>query len=791
MHYRPNPWLHALCFCLLAGGLAAQSKRASQWYFGYGTSLDFNVSPPALTTGRPINQLEGSASISDEAGRLQFYTDGRTLWTRQHQVMPNGTGLLGDESSSQSALIVPKPGSTTLFYVFTAPPWADEGRVGIRYSVVDLQLNNGLGAVATGQKNIPLVAPATEKLAATLHSNGRDVWVVTSKHNTNEYYAYLVTEAGVCDCPVVSAAGQVQSEFQGYLKFSPDGTRLASAQAFDDLELFSFDACTGKLAYADVIPKGRDYYGDQSHYYGVCFSPDGSRLYVSTGWNGWSGSTVPDARLSRCAKVYQYDVRAADIARSRVLLYDNGASVDGLCANYGVGTLQQGPDGKIYVANWLYGYLHAIENPNAAGTAANFVKDALFLGSATAGSLGLPNFIENYLHPGSSAGTCAPVALRADFSHDTGCAQAATRFVDQSVAEPAASLCYEWDFGDPRSGEANFSSLPNPSHAFSGDGTYQVTLKVKSGTACKTATIRKPVVVRSALTIDLGRDTVLCRGGSVRLGTVLPGAAYRWQDGSTDPFLTVAAPGTYWVEVTADDCTGRDSVQVDFAELPAVYLGADTLLCAGATLSLNASRPGVTYQWQDGTTGPTYRVSQAGTYWVELSNGICRTRDSIRVRYDAPRTVDLGADTTLCLGVPLKLTFPYPDLDFRWSNGSAAPELLIDGEGTYWVTYRTPGTNCRQSDSLRVAFAECLGDLRIPNVFTPNGDGYNETFEVTGAPGTTWRLVLHNRWGKRVAGYEPYRNDWQAEGLESGLYYYELTSRVSGRRFKGWVHVLR
>jgi gliding motility-associated-like protein len=76
-------------------------------------------------------------------------------------------------------------------------------------------------------------------------------------------------------------------------------------------------------------------------------------------------------------------------------------------------------------------------------------------------------------------------------------------------------------------------------------------------------------------------------------------------------------------------------------------------------------------------------------------------------------------------------------------------------------------------------------------VFTPNGDGYNETFEVTGARGTIWSLTLFNRWGKHVAGYEHYRNDWQAEGLENGIYYYVLTSRVSGRSFKGWVHVRR
>ncbi len=81
--------------------------------------------------------------------------------------------------------------------------------------------------------------------------------------------------------------------------------------------------------------------------------------------------------------------------------------------------------------------------------------------------------------------------------------------------------------------------------------------------------------------------------------------------------------------------------------------------------------------------------------------------------------------------------------------------------------------------------------MLIPNVITPNGDGANETFTVAGLPGTAWRLEVYDRWGRRVAFYGHYRNEWRAEGLENGIYYYSLTGPAGNRRYKGWVHVLR
>ena len=94
-------------------------KEANIWYFGYNAGLDFNSgSPVALTDGQIYTQ-EGCASIANSSGQLLFYTDGITVWNRNHQIMSNGTGLFGHDSSTQSSTIVQKPNSPNLFYIFT------------------------------------------------------------------------------------------------------------------------------------------------------------------------------------------------------------------------------------------------------------------------------------------------------------------------------------------------------------------------------------------------------------------------------------------------------------------------------------------------------------------------------------------------------------------------------------------------------------------------------------------------------------------------------------------------
>ena len=98
--------------------------EAKYWYFGANAGVNFNTSPPTAITNGQLNTSEGCSSISDESGNLLFYTDGSTVWNRNHQIMSNanyfnGNGLNGDPSSTSSGLIVPHPTNPNLYYVFT------------------------------------------------------------------------------------------------------------------------------------------------------------------------------------------------------------------------------------------------------------------------------------------------------------------------------------------------------------------------------------------------------------------------------------------------------------------------------------------------------------------------------------------------------------------------------------------------------------------------------------------------------------------------------------------------
>ena len=97
----------------------AQNKRANIWYFGSQAGIDFNSGGPVSLNNSAMFATEGCATMCDTSGALMFYTNGFSVWDRNHVQMPSGTGLLGGSSSSQSSLIVPDPGNSNKFYIFT------------------------------------------------------------------------------------------------------------------------------------------------------------------------------------------------------------------------------------------------------------------------------------------------------------------------------------------------------------------------------------------------------------------------------------------------------------------------------------------------------------------------------------------------------------------------------------------------------------------------------------------------------------------------------------------------
>ncbi len=148
--------LFFLLFFLCAISSYAQ-KQANIWYFGDNAGVNFNSGSPVALLNGQMSILEGCASIADYNGNLLFYTDGNKIWNRNHAVMQNGTGLMGDNSSTQSAVIVPHPSDQNIYYVFTVDACQNGLANGIRYSKVDMTLASGMGAVVTTEKNILLV----------------------------------------------------------------------------------------------------------------------------------------------------------------------------------------------------------------------------------------------------------------------------------------------------------------------------------------------------------------------------------------------------------------------------------------------------------------------------------------------------------------------------------------------------------------------------------------------------------------------------------------------------------
>src|SRR5690606_30471582 len=105
---------------IMFSSLAVQSQGpANNWYFGGGAGINLNTSHPTILNAGRSNTLEDCASMSHDEGQLLFYSDRTTVYNRSGNIMENGTGLLGDQSSTQSAIIIPQPISTTVYYIFT------------------------------------------------------------------------------------------------------------------------------------------------------------------------------------------------------------------------------------------------------------------------------------------------------------------------------------------------------------------------------------------------------------------------------------------------------------------------------------------------------------------------------------------------------------------------------------------------------------------------------------------------------------------------------------------------
>jgi gliding motility-associated-like protein len=376
-------------FLLLVLGMAYGQDETTNWYFGRGAGLQFNSdgSVTPLTDGK-TNTEEGCASISDRSGNLLFYTDGITVFNRSHDIMLNGTGLYGDPSSTQSALIVPDPVDSNIFFIFTVDTSIREGDPdnGLSYSIVDISQNGGNGQVMT--RNVNLLRSCSEKITAVVKDCvDKSIWVVTlstldgSPGLSDTFHAFEVNDQGVDPTSVKSTFENKFGDQRGYLKLSSDGKKMASANEFDGLFLYDFDAELGVVSNPEEIIID----ALNKNPYSVEFSPSNQYLYVHT------HSDSPAVEIGHSSNLLQYDLLSPIISKSEEILDQSN--------NYR-GALQLGANGRIYrtiTETYLNGtqYLGVINDPDRKGAAANYVHNAIFLEGGIA-MQGLPPFIQSF-----------------------------------------------------------------------------------------------------------------------------------------------------------------------------------------------------------------------------------------------------------------------------------------------------------------------------------------------------------------------------------------------------------
>ena len=762
--------IRRLCLILTLFTLSlSYGQIGTIWYFGEYAGLDFNSGAPVPVTDSAMYTIEGCATLTNTDGTIMFYTNGQTVWNKNHQIMSNGDGLLGNESSIQAAVIVPKPDSNTIFYIFTTEAPGYSGIIdGFNYSEVDMSLDGGLGAV-TSNKNIQLLTASTEQLAMVKHDNGIDYWVITHGHPNDIVYAFLVTAAGITTTPVATNVGlniTHTGDIVGSLKVSPDGSRLAFTNMMTGAQLMDFDRATGIASNPQTIIT-------TEMLYSLEFSLSGKRLYGC---------------YTQFGVLLQFDLEAADIPGSVITLFTGEFEERG-------GVLQRGPNGKIYYAMHNKPAISVISNPDALGTACNFEHDAIDLAGKISLS-GLPTPTQ----------LVANVVIKAD----NVCQGDATTF---SLEPATASNTVAWDFGDGSS-----SNEINPLHVYETAGEYNVSATFMANGTYQTI-FRTITVLETPFAIQ-PPDLTECsdENGNAEFNLqpqkeIILGSQFQTdfyvsfftslEDAHlginfiSEEFTPTTNPQTIYARVSPDAgvCHAVTSFELNIIPKPVINMPDAYAFCKGNTVTL-AAPPGFdSYEWSTGSTSQSIVVSEAGNYTLKV------TKQEGDVTCEAEKTVT----------VTESLRPEIVDLEITdWTDNNNSIVVRVSGIGNY--RYSIDGINYQESPvftglpigryTVYVKDIDGCGSddqttvlLMYPKFFTPNADGQNEIWDIKYAYfEPDLKVHIYDRYGKLLHSFRGNEPGW--DGTYNGNHlpasdYWFIVTRNNGKEYKGHFSMLR
>jgi gliding motility-associated-like protein len=574
-----------MSFLVCPNDILPDTAANKTWYFGAtfggGVGFDFNTgSPPTLLTGgftgyipltgTPSPFMEGTSSVSHRrTGALLFYTNGQDVYDNTNTIMTNGGGMNGNASSTESSVIIPFPGDTNKYYIFTngGHTGGPNDGVGIYYSVVDMTLNGGLGDV-TGIKNVFVVdQDSSESIIATtmLRCDKKEgYWAIS--HNGNEYFSIPITENGVGVLNTFSIGGGAYAAPSnlGYgSAMSPLGNKIAIFHG-DGIEITDFDRTTGVISNAQTFysPTQVPFQGS----YDMNFSPDGTKLFV----NDWQMDITNPSILGTTIQYRFADPQVPN---------PNGAF-----------SKFNGPDGKMYVARFQKNVVAVATSPNSYGPAVNYDDNAYSLGSNIC-SYGMQNLQEPFVLDNPN-----PDSLFASFSDSilTNCTDVLFTNTSDTLTPPPAcsffaneSLVFTWDFGDasPPVNGAN----PAP-HTYPGPGTYTVELILSRPFVCYADTFTMNITVPNPPTASIvAIPNTICLGDSSAI-TVSGGNTYFWSTGQIGNIEIFTPPFDSTIYAVAQDLNGcEDTAYISITVIQPDTVNAASQICPSDSLFIGGA----------------------------------------------------------------------------------------------------------------------------------------------------------------------------------------------------------
>lgn len=590
----------------------AQSQN-NTWFFGTYLGMSFtsgsmNSIPDKAS---PMYSGLGASVMSDKTtGALLLFTDGRNIWDRNKELMPNGE-LYPGTGSDQSPNIIIFETAPKKYFVFYCDQIDN-----IYYALVDLSLNNGNGDVVYKKKLLATQMDLQFTAVKMLNSGG--YWLITHKKGTNEFNSFAVINEQVNPAPVVSYAGSATfpNTQYSYGKMITEATGKKLAYLFFDsdinassgcvLQEFTIDKRCGTISLNKNVNLGST----------ATYDKLGSISYDQTGQYVCFSSYRSDDRYS----LVQFDMSSNASDNDRILIANLYESI---------GDLQLGPNGKIYVASsenrTFTSKISVIHSPSIAGTNCNFSFNAIELSrSPLLGSIGtekFPTFI-------SDISETIPNSKKPELKLTANCAQSESSFEIKNPTDLIYDLL-EWDFGDGSNAKKILSK-----HVFNAAGKYVVRFY---WFVCNNKfQIIDTIKIIEKLNLNLGNDTTLCTGDTFVLKGPNAAEKYLWNTGDTNYFIVVNKSGKYSLKIQSGICTAQDEMEIKYHPPLFTALGDEYFICdkEKELVKLDAGKNLSSYKWTPtGDTTQWIIVGEIGDYFVIVKDFRgCGAKDNTKVK---------------------------------------------------------------------------------------------------------------------------------------------------------------